>query len=211
MPPSDRRSSGSRVPCIGTSVSRCRPSGSAASRGRPATQHGVPAYVPSQSGCLATPSRPSGSSPVGRRNPPPAGTTTSLCSWTRSQWPCWAGGGPRGAGRDRELLQLGYHLACEQAHVPLRLGVVHAGVAEDPDERVVADATSDVEDLLVALLGRAPDLEVHEVLDHLVGPVLLDLLGHLPVILVALGLREVVVLEVVVVEDGLVVATDVAA
>src|SRR5439155_512433 len=62
-----------------------------------------------------------------------------------------------------------------------------------------------------ALLGRAPDLEVHEVLDHLVGPVLLDLLGHLPVILVALGLREVVVLEVVVVEDGLVVATDVAA
>src|SRR5256886_7394435 len=121
------------------------------------------------------------------------------------------GGGQRGAGRDRELLQLGYHLACEQAHVPLRLGVVHAGVAEDADERVVADATSDVEDLLVALLGRAPDLEVHEVLDHLVGPVLLDLLGHLPVILVALGLREVVVLEVVVVEDGLVVATDVAA
>src|SRR2546426_11137329 len=121
------------------------------------------------------------------------------------------GGGQRGAGRDRELLQLGYHLACEQAHVPLRLGVVHAGVAEDADERVVADATPDVEDLLVALLGRAPDLEVHEVLDHLVGPVLLDLLGHLPLILVALGLREAVVLEVVVVEDGLVVATDVAA
>src|SRR5207249_10786355 len=69
------------------------------------------------------------------------------------------GGGQRGAGRDRELLQLGYHLACEQAHVPLRLGVVHAGVAEDADERVVADATPDVEDLLVALLGRAPDLE----------------------------------------------------
>src|SRR2546422_10821597 len=98
-----------------------------------------------------------------------------------------------------------------RSHVPLRLGVVHAGVAEDADERVVADATPDVEDLLVALLGRAPDLEVHEVLDDLVGPVLLDLLGHLLVVLVALGLREVVVLEVVVVEDGLVVATDVAA
>src|SRR3989442_3835762 len=121
------------------------------------------------------------------------------------------GGGQRGAGRDRELLQLGYHLACEQAHVPLRLGVVHAGIAEDADERVVADATPDVEDLLVALLGRAPDLEVHEVLDHLVGPVLLDLLGHLHVILVALGLREVVVLVVVVIEDCLLEATDVAA
>src|SRR5207249_1127398 len=121
-------------------------------------------------------------------------------------------GGRRGrGGRRRELLELGRHRAREQAHVPLRLAVVHAGVAEDADEGVVADAAPHVEDLLVALLGRAPDLEVHEILDHLVGAVLRDLLGHLAVVLVAFGLREVVALEVVVVEDGLVVAADVAA
>src|SRR2546425_12645462 len=75
-------------------------------------------------------------------------------------------GGRRGrGGRRRELLELGRHRAREQAHVPLRLAVVHAGVAEDADEGVVADAAPHVEDLLVALLGRAPDLEVHEVLD----------------------------------------------
>src|SRR5439155_1709041 len=120
-------------------------------------------------------------------------------------------GGRRGRGGcRRELLELGRHRAREQAHVPLRLAVVHAGVAEDADEGVVADAAPHVENLLVALLRRAPDLEVHEVLDHLVGAVLRDLLGHLAVVLVALGLREVVALEVVVVEDGLVVTADVA-
>ena len=41
MPPSESRSSGSRVPCIGTSVSRWNSSGTAASRGSDATQHSV--------------------------------------------------------------------------------------------------------------------------------------------------------------------------
>ena len=48
MPPSVSRSSGSRVPCIGTSVSGRSPSGTGAPLGSAATQQGSPAHVPSQ-------------------------------------------------------------------------------------------------------------------------------------------------------------------
>ena len=48
MPPTVSRSSGSFVPCIGTSVSAASPSGTGASFGRAATQHGAPPHVPSQ-------------------------------------------------------------------------------------------------------------------------------------------------------------------
>ena len=79
MPPSESRSSGSRVPAIGTSVSRWNSSGTAASRGSDATQHSVsPPSVPSQ---IASPSAPSsfaGRSPAGSRKLSPSGTTTSF-------------------------------------------------------------------------------------------------------------------------------------
>src|SRR5207249_11326217 len=81
-------------------------------------------------------------------------------------------------------------------------------IAEDADVMAVAGARVDVEDLLVALLRRTPDLQVHEVVDHGVRAVLRDLLGHLAVVLVALRLGEVIALEMIVVEDGLVVAAD---
>ena len=72
MPPSERSSSGSRVPCIGTMVSRTSPAGTAAPFGTAATQQGVPPSVPSQMGSPAPPSRPAGRSPSGRRNRSPS-------------------------------------------------------------------------------------------------------------------------------------------
>src|SRR4030095_11533743 len=83
-----------------------------------------------------------------------------------------------------------------------------AGVAEDADVVAVVRSRVDVEDLLVALLGRAPDLQVHEVVDDGVGPVLRDLLRHLAVVLVALRPGEVIALELIVLEHRLVVAAD---
>src|SRR2546428_4225374 len=83
----------------------------------------------------------------------------------------------------------------------------HAGVGEDADIVAVAGAAMDVEDLLVALLGRARNLKVHEVVDDGVGAVLRDLLAHLAVVLVALRLREMVALELIVIEHRLLLAT----
>src|SRR3990172_11044179 len=78
-----------------------------------------------------------------------------------------AGGARRGGGgRGPELLELGHDVLREEAHVALRLGGVHAGVAEDADERIVAHTAPDIQDLLVALRGRSPHLEVHEVVDE---------------------------------------------
>src|SRR4029077_17630693 len=109
-----------------------------------------------------------------------------------------------------ELLERRHHFLGEEAQVALGLVVRHARVAEDTHVVAVAGARVDVEDLLVALLGPAPHLEVHEVVDHGVGAVLLDLLRHLAVVLVASGVGQMVALELVVVEHGLVVAAYVA-
>src|SRR5262249_18630567 len=99
-----------------------------------------------------------------------------------------------------------HDLGREQAHVALGLVGRHPRVAEHPDVVVVADAAADVEDLLVALLRRAPNLKIHEEVDDLVGAVGGDLLGHLAVVLVALRPGEVVVVEAIVVEHGVEVA-----
>ena len=97
MPPRVSSSSGSRVPCIGTSVSGRSPSGTGAPFGRAATQHGSPAHVPSQ-WRGPRPSTPrggaSGVAPAGSRKPSPSGTTRSFWSWTISQRPVPPGGPP---------------------------------------------------------------------------------------------------------------------
>src|SRR5438876_3637685 len=121
------------------------------------------------------------------------------------------GGLRRGGRLDLEPLELRHDFLREEPHVALGLLVRHAGVGEDTDIVAVAGAAMDVEDLLVALLGRARDLKVHEVVDDGVGAVLRDLLAHLAVVLVALRLREMVALEVVVIEHRLVIAADVPA
>src|SRR5215468_8385912 len=78
----------------------------------------------------------------------------------------------RGAGSRRpQRLQRRPHLTCEQTHVSLRLLPGHAGVAEDTDVVLVAHATADVQDALVALLGSAPHLQVGEEVDDAVRPV----------------------------------------
>src|SRR5206468_3005002 len=78
-----------------------------------------------------------------------------------------AGGGDgglrRGGHLDLEPLELRQDFLREEPHVALGLLVRHAGVGEDADIVAVAGAAMDVEDLLVALLGRARDLKVHEV------------------------------------------------
>ena len=94
MPPSDKRSSGSFVPRIGTSVSRFMPSGRTASFGSSAVKQGVPRSVPSQNGSLTADSSPAGSAPSGRRSALPVGTTTSCWSWTSSQCPRASGWPP---------------------------------------------------------------------------------------------------------------------
>ena len=81
MPPTVSRSSGRRVPCIGTSVSATSPSGTGASFGRDATQHGARPHVPSQCrGPSASSPRggASGLSPTGRRKPSPSRATRSF-------------------------------------------------------------------------------------------------------------------------------------
>ena len=100
IPPSERRSSGRRVPAIGTSVSRWNSSGTTASLGSEATQHSVsPRSVPSQMGSPSAPSSLAGRPPAGRRNLSPSGTTMSFWSWMMSQLPRSLGGFvPRLAG-----------------------------------------------------------------------------------------------------------------
>ena len=73
---------------------------------------------------------------------------------------------------------------------------------------IVAHAPAHVEDLLVALLGGAPHLEIHEEVDDLVVAVGVDLVVHLRVVLVALGRLHVLVGEPVVVEHAAEIATD---
>src|SRR2546428_633510 len=121
------------------------------------------------------------------------------------------GGLRRGGRLDLEPLELRHDFLREEPHVALGLLVRHPGVGEGGDIVAVAGAAMDAEDLLVALRGRARDLKVHEVVDDGVGAVLRDLLAHLAVVLVALRLREMVALEVIVIEHRLVVAADVAA
>src|SRR5206468_7772663 len=64
--------------------------------------------------------------------------------------------------------QLGHHLAREQPLALLRDLVGHAAEAEYACEGLAARALDRVDDLLVALLGRAPGLEPEEELDRLV-------------------------------------------
>ena len=93
MPPSERSSSGSLVPRIGTSVSRCEARGHRGVRGSAATQHGVPCHVPSQSGRRSTaPSSAGGGLPRAGGSPRPSRATSRLWSWTSSQWPSRVGG-----------------------------------------------------------------------------------------------------------------------
>ena len=92
MPPTVSSSSGSRVPCIGTSVSAASPSGTGASLGRAATQHGSPRQVPSQ-WRGPRPSSPRGGAPGSR---PRAGGSP------RPRAPPGASGpGPRASARAR--------------------------------------------------------------------------------------------------------------
>src|SRR5437773_2489770 len=109
-------------------------------------------------------------------------------------------------------LQLRHHLAGEEPQARLGEIVGHAAVAEDAVERLGAGALLDVEHLLVALLGRAVDLEAEEELRHRVdsarrGHPLL----HLLVGLVAAHLRQMVADQLVVLDDGAPVGADVAA
>ena len=97
IPPSESSSSGSRVPWIGTRVSRASAGGTGAPLETFITQQGVSQRVPSQIGSLAAPSRPCGRSPSGSRKRSPSGTTRSAWSWTRSQRP------RRRRGRDARL------------------------------------------------------------------------------------------------------------
>src|SRR5882762_2005267 len=62
--------------------------------------------------------------------------------------------------------QLWHDLLSESPYVALGIGVVHVAVAEDAAERVGAAAVRAVDDLVVALLGRAPDLQAQEELHH---------------------------------------------
>jgi len=59
-----------------------------------------------------------------------------------------------------EALYLGHDRPGEQADGPLRLVVGHARAAEHADGVAVAGPRRDVRDLRMALLGRAPHLEV---------------------------------------------------
>src|SRR6185369_2141054 len=97
-----------------------------------------------------------------------------------------------------ESLQARHHLAREEAHVLLRLVPRHSGVAEDAVVRSGAGDAPNVQDLLVALLGRPPDLDAHEELDHRVGAALRrgDLL-QATVALVAALVTEVIADELV--------------
>src|SRR5207244_1815431 len=76
----------------------------------------------------------------------------------------WLGGGADSGARDQLVfggdvaLELGHHLGGEEPQAALGDLVRHATVAEDAVERLGARALLDVEDLLVALLGRAVDL-----------------------------------------------------
>jgi hypothetical protein len=65
----------------------------------------------------------------------------------------------------------------------------------------VARAAVDVQDALVTLLRRAPYLEVQEVIDDFVGPVLGDLLAHLAVVLVPFRPGQVIARELVVISE----------
>ena len=87
----------------------------------------------------------------------------------------------------------------------------HTCVAEDADEGVVANAALDVLDLGVALVRGAPDLEVHEELGGGVRAAFsLEAFGESAVVLVALRRLEMLAGHLVVTEDGLPVAADVA-
>ena len=103
IPPSESSSSGSRVPCIGTMVSRDSPGGAGASFGTAVTQQGVLPSVPSQMGSLAAPARSDGRSPSGRRNRSPSAWTRSAWSWTSSQCPRGGGGVVARLGRDEAV------------------------------------------------------------------------------------------------------------
>src|SRR5438132_779425 len=82
------------------------------------------------------------------------------------------GGGTDSGARDQLVpggdvaLELRHHLAGEEPQARLGEIVGHAAVAEDAVERLGAGALLDVEHLLVALLGRAVDLEAEEELRH---------------------------------------------
>src|SRR5207249_1486652 len=132
--------------------------------------------------------------------------------------------------RDRELLILRTAWNCRSEYEwgqHVRIGLA-AGLAQEEIDRVpagpaapgwspfdaallrAADALPDARDLGVALLGRAPHLEAQEKLAERIRAVLGGDLGHPPVVLVALGVLHVVLGELVVPEDGVPVAADVA-
>src|SRR5439155_14585455 len=74
--------------------------------------------------------------------------------------------------------QLGQHLAREQPQALLGNLVGHAAVAEYAAERLAAGPLDRVDDLLVAALGRPPDLEIEEELHALVHAARADPLLH---------------------------------
>src|SRR5207245_2181605 len=132
--------------------------------------------------------------------------------------------------RDRELLILRTAWNCRSAYEwgqHVRIGLA-AGVTQDEIDRVppgpgapgwspldaallgAADELPDVGDPRVALLGRAPHLEAQEELAEGIRAVLGGDLRHPPVVLVALGVLQVVLGELVVPEHRVPVAADVA-
>src|SRR5215469_10642927 len=108
-----------------------------------------------------------------------------------------------------ELLQFGHHFARKQSEALFGVFDRHARVAENAAVVIGVHPLADLVDLVEAHFGRAPDLQVEEVIHRCVLAATLQVLGHLLVVLVALGLPEMIRRHLVVAQGGVPVAADV--
>ena len=82
----------------------------------------------------------------------------------------------------------------------------HVGVGKHAVKTAYAHLFTDHEDFLIALFRRAPDLQVHEHIGDSVTADIINHVGHVAVILVALAALKVVLIHFIVIDHALPVA-----
>src|SRR5260370_23573785 len=109
-----------------------------------------------------------------------------------------------------EPLEPRQHLFGKQRDVAPGEVVGHAAIAENADQRAAIGALAIFRKAPVDLLGCAPHLKLGEKIHERVHPVLFDVGGQLPVILIPRNIGQALAVELVMFERRAAVAADIA-